>query len=369
MEEFFYFLLWLLLIFGPLIGSLWIGYELFTLRLRRQERAHIFLDILETTLDKGLSLEETIISISEKREASLGIHFHLLAFYLKDGLSLGDAIGKARLLLPSQVTAMIQTGLKIGDVHKVFPACRQLTKDALSQTRGVANYLLLFAFLAFPINLLITFAITTSVIPLLKSICSGMLDTAPQGLIVLDSYSDAILAWQVFLFIVIWVLTFAYIDGFRTFAWLDRWFSPLNQRVIYGLPWRRKRFQRDFASILSVLIDAGVSESDAITLAADCTGNIYFRRRAAGSVDGLRRGLKLTEAVALVDDSGEFRWRLVNAIKGWLECLDAKAFQQQQAVSQLVTTGVVLVNGLVVGLIVVSVFSILVFIIEGALLW
>jgi hypothetical protein len=81
----------------------------------------------------------------------------------------------------------------------------------------------------------------------------------------------------------------------------------------------------------------------------------------------------------MVDDSGEFHWRLTNAlhthsgffkaIAGWNESLDAKAFQQEQATAQTVTTGIVLINGVIVGFIVVSIFSVLISLINAALLW
>jgi hypothetical protein len=89
--------------------------------------------------------------------------------------------------------------------------------------------------------------------------------------------------------------------------------------------------------------------------------------------------MQLTEAVARVDDSGEFRWRLKNAVHsragflaalaGWHETLDAKAFQQEQAAAHVITTAVVFVKGLFVGLIAVSIFQFLIAILNESFLW
>jgi hypothetical protein len=70
------------------------------------------------------------------------------------------------------------------------------------------------------------------------------------------------------------------------------------------------------------------------------------------------------------DKAGEFAWRLSNAaaqeggflpaLAGWMEALDAKAFQQEQTASQIITTSLVLCNGLVVGLIATGIFAVLI---------
>ena len=137
--------------------------------------------------------------------------------------------------------------------------------------------------------------------------------------------------------------------------------------------------QRDFSTMLAILLDSGVAEPDAVTLAADCAANGVFRQRAASAVEALKQGLKLTQAVQRMDDSGEFGWRLTNAfhggagflqaLAGWHESLDAKAFQQEQAAAHVITTALVLWSGLFVGAVVISVFMFLVSIINAGVLW
>lgn len=178
---------------------------------------------------------------------------------------------------------------------------------------------------------------------------------------------------------IVWGAAWIYIDGPRLFSWLDKVCAPVAHRVLYALPWRRKRMQRDFSAMLAILLDAGMPEPEALTVAADCTANNIFRQRTRSAVAALLQGMKLPEAIQLVDDTGEFRWRLTNAmsgrggffkaITGWNESLDAKAFQQEQATAQAVTAGLVVLNGIVVGFIVVSVFSVLIAIIDGGVLW
>ena len=93
----------------------------------------------------------------------------------------------------------------------------------------------------------------------------------------------------------------------------------------------------------------------------------------------MSRGVALPEAVAQLDDGGEFQWRMRNAattrggflraLAGWHESLDARSFQEEQAAAHAVTSGLVLFNGLVVGLVALAVFGTLVSIIDAAVLW
>jgi len=139
--------------------------------------------------------------------------------------------------------------------------------------------------------------------------------------------------------------------------------------------------QRNFSIMLSLLLDAGVPEAKAVRLASGATANLVFMRRAERVVSDLELGVKLAEAVRWLDDSGEFRWRVraaahsqtqggfLAALSGWHEVLDAKAFQEEQAASQILSTSVVLLNGLMAVCVTLMVFSILVSIMEEAPLW
>jgi type II secretory pathway component PulF len=147
----------------------------------------------------------------------------------------------------------------------------------------------------------------------------------------------------------------------------------------YHTPWKRKRMQRDFSKMLAVLLDAGMPEAQAVTLAADCTANKIFQRRAERAAAKMSQGVKLTEAVQALDDAGEFQWRLTNAchahggflraLTGWCEALDAKAYQQEQSAALTLTSALVVLNGLFVCLIALAVFGSLAWLIESAVLW
>jgi type II secretory pathway component PulF len=358
---------------GVVSGILFLIHFLITLPMRRAERARLFLDLVETALKSGRPVEESLISVSQSRDLSMGVRFHLLAAWMEQNMRIGDALAKVPQFLLPQITAMLTAGQKIGDLRKVLPACRQLLKDAVSQTRGAISYLVILTFVITPAGIWIFCILQTVIIPKFLEI-SESVGGNPAPVAFLHQHQLAVVLVQGFLLLALWLAATIYVGGPRVVSWF-----PVLERVHYRLPWRRKRMQRDFSTMLAILLDSGLSEPDAITLAAGCAANGVFRRRAARAVDALKQGMKLTQAVQAMDDSGEFGWRLANALHGrggflpalagWHESLDAKAFQQEQAAAHGITTALVLWSGLFVGAVVVSVFMFLISLINEGVLW
>ncbi|TAL03570.1 MAG: hypothetical protein EPO07_05990, partial [Verrucomicrobia bacterium] len=159
----------------PVIAGILYGfYFIFTLPMRRNERARIFLDLLELGLQDGRTPEITIVDVAASRDRSIGVRFHLLAAHIETGLRLGQALDQVPRLLPPQVRAMLQAGERIGDVAKVLPACRRLLHDGVSQVRGALNYLVLLAFCVTPMTVIIPIYLAVMVIPKMKAVFEGM---------------------------------------------------------------------------------------------------------------------------------------------------------------------------------------------------
>jgi type II secretory pathway component PulF len=149
--------------------------------------------------------------------------------------------------------------------------------------------------------------------------------------------------------------------------------------LLFKLPWRRKRMERDFSMVLALLLDAGVPEAEAVRRAGQSTDNTIMLARAERVVARLSSGIKLPDAIREMEDSDEAAWRLTNALRrgtgfmtalnGWPEALSASAFQLEQSAAQLFTTALVLFNGLIVGCVVIGLFEALIQILQGAVLW
>jgi type II secretory pathway component PulF len=356
------------------IGGLFLMHFVLSLPLRRAERARFFLDLVETAVSKGQSTEESILSLAANHDLSMGVRFHVLAAWIEQGLSLSDALVKVPGFLPPQIVAMLATGQKSIGLLKVLPACRQMLKDAVSKTRSALNYLVILTMVITPVGVFIYGVLSVFVLPKINEITLDMVATRPAGLVFLSDHHALLMTAQLTMLFLVWFGTLLYIGGPRIAAWF-----PMTENLQYWLSWRRKRMERDFSTMLAVLLDSGVNESMALAMAADCTANRVMRQRAAQAAKSLGGGKTLPEAIRDMDDAGEFGWRLSNAahghggfvraLAGWHESLDAKAFQQEQAAAHGITTAMVLWNGIFVGTIVISVFMTLIAIINGGLLW
>ena len=361
-------------------ATCYVVYFLFSLPLRRQERARLFLDLLETGLVQGHSTETTIVEIAKSRDMTLGYRFHLLAAHLETGLRLSEALKKVPGLLSPQLAAMLAVGDKVGDIRKVIPACRRALTSGSSKVTSAVNYLLLLIVLANPAVAIIWPFLIVTIVPKFQEITRELTHgSLPPLLRFLLAHSTLVIIVQLALTGIIWLAVLIYLCGPKGIRWLAPVLKPVIDAVNYRLPWQRKRLERDFAAMLAILLDTEVPEEQAVTLAAQSTDNRVFIRRGERLAQQLREGVALTEAVQAIDDTGEFRWRLTNAahghsgfmaaLSGWHDALDAKAYQLEQAASQVITTGLVIVNGCIVGLIAAGVFQVLTSITREAALW
>jgi type II secretory pathway component PulF len=371
------------LLFGlvPTCGISYVICFLLTLPMRRNERARMFLDVLELGLKEARTPEAAITSAAASRDRSLGVRFHLLAAHLERGLRLSQALERVPRLLPPQVRAMLSTGERVGDVRKVLPACRLLLRDSVSYVRSALNYLVLLALAISPAMVVVPFILKVNILPKFKEVFAGMLagQQLPAFTRLVFGESTLVMIIQLCVVGIVWLTMLAYVGGPRLHGWVHRALPGLQDWLITRLPWRRKRLQRDFSAMLAVLLDAEVPEAEAVSLAAQSTANLAFIGRARKVRALLERGVKLPEAVAALDDSRELQWRLSNALRhgsgfvraltGWHEALDAKAFQLEQAVAQLTTTVLVLINGVIVAGILVAVFLVFVSLINGISIW
>ncbi len=322
-------LIWFAVWFMPWAGMTAAGYFFLLRPFRRREKAYVFLDEVETASAEVRCINEV------------------------------DLFAQNRVL-PRQIVRMLHVGRELGDIRKVLPACRRAISSGSSSALGAQNYFFVFT-PAFPLFFFVVGFVSFVILPKFRQIFAELLEGRPlpaSTRFVIKYLDPRTLIEIVGLALAVILLLIVLRVFFR---------NSFADRLIYLLPWRRKRMERDFSAMLGILLDAGVPEDKAVTMAAECTANSVFVRRARWVVQELQQGVKLTKAIQRLDDTGEFRWRLENAthnqggftaaLTGWHDSLEAKAYQQEQAVSQIVTTALVILNGVLVGLICLAFFQ------------
>jgi type IV pilus assembly protein PilC len=365
--------IWLTVSFGMIA----LIHFIFSLPMRRAERARLLLDLIDDALARGQSLQEMILSLAQSRDTSLGLRFHLIAAHIENGLSPAAALEKTKRFLLPQISAMLRAGEQLGDLRKVLPACREILRERPEGVRSAMHYLFLVAVLVAPGTGLVASMLTVFVIPKFKEVGAGMnVQPGPLTGLVFD-HSTYIVLLQIAVSLLLVVVVLFYAGGPHFARWFQIRSLPLADWLAWRIPWKRKRLQRTFSAMLAVLLDGGVPEAEAVRLAGDATANEICRGRARRVIAELQSGAKLDDAVRAFDDSGEFHWRLTNAtharggflpaLRGWHEALDAKAFQQEETAAHTITSGLVILNGLMVALIAIGLFGFLVAILKGVL--
>jgi type II secretory pathway component PulF len=386
---------WLILFFVPVAGVAYGVYDCFSAPLRGKERTRLFLNLIEAGFSQGRRPEVSLAEAAQTNDPSVSNDFKELAARLREGVRLGKALDDVPELVPPQTAALVRVGEEIGDLRKVLPACRGLLRDADSQTRNGFNYLAITSLVIMPTMPALILLLNIDVFPKFIDIANTYGQPAPAVTLLVMRMGFWVAAAQLLLAIFLMCCIAFYMHGPRNYGWLrvdglkaprrpiaktpvwnfiGRPLAPLRDRILYALPWRRRRLQRDFCATLSLLLDAKTPEPIAITRAAESTVNYVFIRRARRALADLASGKKLQTALKRFDGSGEFTWRLANAsaqeggfqpaLAGWMEALDAKAFQQEQTASQIITTGLVLCNGVVTGLIAAGIFTVLISLME-----
>ncbi|HUB87211.1 MAG TPA: type II secretion system F family protein, partial [Verrucomicrobiae bacterium] len=242
--------------------------------------------------------------------------------------------------------------------------------------RSAIHYVILVVVLFTPVFIVDVLLTATYVIPEFKMVAAGMNFRLGALAIWVFGNTSWLVVFQIAMFSLLMLVVMIYVGGpdfarrfqFRGF--------PIADGIAWRIPWKRKRLQRTVSAMLAVLLDGGVPEAVAVRLAGDCTANQICRGRAQRVVAALQQGVKLDDAMRAFDHSGEFHWRLANTararggflqgLRGWHESLDAKAFQQEEAAAHIVTTGVVILNGLLVALIAIAMFGIITTLLDNA---
>ena len=349
---------------------------LLSLPMRRRDRALFFLDLIETVVSRGQPVEQAVLSAAENHDRSIGVRFFMVAAHVENGARLGEALQKVPSFLPPQVNAMLRAGEKMGDFKKVLPACREVLRVAPDTVRTTMHYMVAILLIFAPVAIWLITLLSMFVMPKFKEIAGGMgVELWPVSRLAFMLNDHLILVGlEAVLFMLLLAVAVIYIGGPGFMRWFRFPSLPLVDWITWRIPWKRKKLLRAFSAMLAVLLDNGVPEAEAVRLAGESTANEIGRRRAERVIAALQKGEKLDEAVRAFDDNGEFHWRMTNAthahggflgaLRGWHEALDAKAFQQEETATHALTSGLVVLNGVVVALVAIGMFGMLVAILK-----
>jgi hypothetical protein len=372
---------WLILLGTATTAAAWLGWNAVR-EWRRAELASEMLEILEIGHRQGWTPEATLVSACGSRDTRLPVRLHLLGALLEEGMPLGTAMDAVPEFLPAAVRSQLKLGLETGE----FPAMLQIATASLGKRdhrrrlaplTGLLLYgivplfgsaFFLFLGLVFRSRLWFWLELLPPPLP------SGDLgsSTTPQPVPGGGTMNTSI--WLAGILFCLALMLHLWMFSRSVGPWLTRKLPVLDHLWLL-VPWRRLRFQRDFAATLGAMLDAGMKESRAVVEAGKATGNSVILNRARRSADRLANGERLDEVLSALFHSGELKWRLEagmrgvegfrTSLSGWLESLEESAIRKEVLFAQAFTTALLLLNGLAVGAAAVGMFRFFVAVLDG----
>ncbi len=302
------------------LGEMYLIHFLFSLPMRRVERARLFLDLLAGALQRGQPVEQMILSVAQSRDLVLGIRFHMLAAHVEDGARLAEALRKVPRYLPAQILAMLQAAAKrwVTRRKSCQPAMEILPGTPSAAVRSAVDIISSWS----------------------SSFCAGLCrrDAADDGfcrskiqgrgggdgrtslagivLLVFDSGGWRLIAAEIALTVLVVGMAVIYISGGRGAGAMDS-ISRISHRPIRlrgGCrgSGSRRLYRTPFSAMLAVLLDGGVPEAEAVQMAgSDCTAN-EIAQSSSGTDHGGTEKAESNWMPQWPDSmtAREFRWRL-----------------------------------------------------------
>jgi type II secretory pathway component PulF len=237
---------------------------LLSLPMHRRDRALFFLDLLETVLQRGQPVEQAILAAAENQDRAIGVPFYMVAAHIEGGARLGEALEKVPGFLPPQITAILQTGEKLGDLKKVLPACREVLRIAPDTVRSTTHYMVAILLVFAPVACWLITLLSVFVVPKFKEVAANV----GGGLWPLSAFvfalndSHVLVGFEILVFLALMSAAVIYIGGPGFVRWFQFRSVPVVDWISWHIPWKQKKLQRTFSAMLAVLLDGGVPEAE-----------------------------------------------------------------------------------------------------------
>src|ERR1039457_2620836 len=216
---------------------------LLSLPMRRRDRALFFLDLTETVLQRGQPVEQAILAAAENHDRAIGVHFYMVAAHIEGGNRLGEALEKVPGFLPPQITAILQTGEKLGDLKKVLPACREVLRVAPDTVRSTAHYMVAILLIFAPVACCMITLLSVFVVPRFKEVFANMgVHTWPFTQLVF-ALNDAhiLVGFEALVFLALMSVAAIYIGGPGLVRWFQFRSVPMVDWITWRIPWKHKK--------------------------------------------------------------------------------------------------------------------------------
>jgi len=358
---------------------------LITMPRRRQERTRLFLHLLETGLREGMTPQQALKGLYGCPDPQIRHELDEVIYRVSEGETLSEALRREPSALPPRAVELIGAGERIGNLQAIMPLVRRWCADETARMSAMLQYPATLFMVTVPIYAAIAGFYTVVIFPKFAEIFQDMMDGRRLPALSIrfaeSTYYGITPLLIAGMFLLLTALTLAGAIGDAGFLLQFPRTKRLADWIVFQLPWRRCRLQRDFAVMLGILIDMGISESEAVTLAARTTDNTVMTHRAAGVVHQLEQGTDLPSALSLALQRRDLAWlisttvsepgrnSLAGTLEGWSASFSAKAERWEQTIAHVLSSLIIVFIGFLVMTMVITMWLPLIELIDQGGLW
>lgn len=261
----------------------------------------------------GSSLEIGLGRSSEELPGRLGTVASKLAARMERGESLVDALEAEKATIPPLYRAVVEAGARTGNVAPALEGMSRYLRG-FAEARDAVGLALWYPLLVATLAYVLFLGVTVVVVPRFVSTFQSLGIPATRPLELADWAGRTAWAWWP-----IWPLFLTWI----AFSWIRSgrasWFNTGSWSFLGVFPWMRSLL-RDyrsaaFAELLALLLENRIAYPEAVTLAAEATGEAALIDGSRKIADSIRSGRPAEQAAAEVATksfSPMLRWVLAH---------------------------------------------------------
>jgi type II secretory pathway component PulF len=261
----------------------------------------------------GTPLERGLVTAGEDLSGRLGEIAKVLAKRLERGEDLVSALEAEKTSVPVLYRAVVEAGSRTGDLGAALQGLTRYLKG-YSETRSAIGLALWYPLLVVTLAYVLLIGIVTQVVPRFREAFEQFDLPASRALTVVERIGElAPYWWPIWPILLCW-LAFAWWRSGRAAQ-----FSPNGWTFLKFFPWMRPLLKdhqsAGFAELLALLLENKVAYPEAVSLAAEATGNTPMIQEAHAFSKTLELGRPAGEAfrnASTQSFSPMLRWVMAN---------------------------------------------------------
>ncbi len=347
-----------------MIGFGALAYFVLSAPFRRIDCANMVVELNELAAATGKDPEQLFCQLGSGVVGGVPYvrKFSKLYGLMENGHGFIDSLRQFYSLLPGEIFGTMELARNERCAQLMAKLSKAHLEDGVSRATQSFKLFSSGLLILIPTSLMAGMGAFALVIPKFKEVLGDIIGYGEMPFIsdlLIQIYdSGLMLLVPAFLISVMIFVTVSHLFNFSTAHNTKMYMNKLFSCIAWLLPWRRNRIKRNFIWILCELLDNGVSEAEAVKVAAEATKNSVICNRAKKAIRDLEKGQLLAQALRRFDRRADLAWRVENAahgsssfretLEGWTSHLSALAYKQQQSAFYYFFTAMMLINGFLV---------------------